>query len=106
MKNVKKVIVHLTVVIIYIARPGQSKDCIASGGPGKGLQCVFPFKYKDIEYNTCTSKNKHVTNNKLWCSTMVDGEGNHVIGKDAWGNCDENCPLQKSVINPSVSEPR
>jgi len=99
MNNIKIFIVYLSLVNIFLAQPGHSEYCMASGGPGKGLPCIFPFKYNDVEYNVCTNANKHVTNNKPWCSTLVDGEGNHIGGKGAWGNCDESCPLQKSEFN-------
>ena len=72
---------------------GQTSNCIASSGPGKGLPCVFPFKYNDVVYYTCSNANKHVTNNKPWCSTLVDQKGTHIGGVGAWGNCDETCPL-------------
>ena len=25
---------------------------------------------------------------RLWCSTQVDLDGNHVIGRDVWGHCE------------------
>jgi hypothetical protein len=33
---------------------------------------------------------------RLWCSTQVDIDGNHVIGRDVWGHCEtseRNCPI-------------
>ena len=67
--------------------------CVAMDGPGKGLPCVFPFKYDDVTYNTCTNRNKFLTNNIPWCSTKVNEGGYHIQGEGNWGNCDETCPL-------------
>jgi len=73
--------------------PGQrSSACLAVGGPGNGLPCVFPFKYGRITYTTCSNKFKNKTNNLPWCSTKVDEKGKHVGGGGNWGNCDETCP--------------
>ena len=69
--------------------------CIAMDGPGKGLPCVFPFKYDEVTYNTCTNRNKFLTNNIPWCSTKVNEGGYHIQGEGNWGNCDETCPLPK-----------
>jgi len=99
MKNIKIFILLLSFILVFLARPGETSECIASGGPGKGLPCFFPFKYNDVVYNSCSNANKHVTNNKPWCSILVDRQGNHVGGRGAWGNCDESCPLLLNDIN-------
>ena len=39
-----------------------------------GRPCVFPFKYKDVEYNACT----YVESEWLWCATEVDEDGDMV----------------------------
>ena len=39
-----------------------------------GRPCVFPFKYKDVEYNACT----YVESEWLWCATEVTEDGDMV----------------------------
>ena len=59
----------------------------------KGVPCVFPFKYKNKIYNECTK----VNNDKFWCSTEVDENGNFKSsGDEFWGNCDDNCQRDHS----------
>ncbi|XP_031550527.1 epididymal sperm-binding protein 1-like [Actinia tenebrosa] len=43
-----------------------------------GENCTFPFTYRDIVYNSCTTKN----HNRPWCSTTA----NYDTDKK-WGNC-------------------
>jgi len=50
-------------------------------GQGRGKKCVFPFKYKEIQYHSCTPEDHR----NLWCATKVDGEGKFVKGE--WGDC-------------------
>ena len=76
-------------------------DCLAVGGPGDGLPCVFPFKFHGKTYSSCTNKVKHLTNNLPWCSTKVDKRGKHISGKGHWGNCDETCRLPPDEKNKS-----
>merc|ERR1711962_556337 len=99
MKTYKIFILSISFALVFFVKSGQTSNCIASSGPGKGLPCVFPFKYNDVVYYTCSNANKHVTNNKPWCSTLVDREGNHIGGVGAWGNCDETCPLLLNDFN-------
>jgi hypothetical protein len=63
--------------------------CLTSGseGAGSGQHCVFPFKYKGVEYSQCTNADKSTGN---WCSIQTDSSGNHVAGQ--WGNCGAYCP--------------
>jgi hypothetical protein len=39
----------------------------------KGAPCVFPFKYKNVEYNKCIPDKK----GKLWCATSVTPTGKY-----------------------------
>merc|ERR1712212_1468046 len=48
----------------------------------KGDKCVFPFKWKDVEYNECTT----VSANKPWCATETK-DGGELASNSAWGNC-------------------
>jgi len=52
-----------------------------------GVSCVFPFKYKDEIYNSCTTEDD--SDGFLWCSTKVDSEGKHVQGN--FGHCGSDC---------------
>lgn len=47
-------------------------------------RCVFPFEYKGVLYQRCTSD--HSTNGKQWCATSVTREGAVIVGE--WGDCD------------------
>ena len=79
---------------------GQSTDCLAVGGPGNGLPCVFPFKYRGKTYSTCTKDHTNIQK-KPWCSTKVDERGKHISGQRNWGNCDKTCPLPSDDKNKS-----
>ena len=68
-----------------------------SGG-APNLPCVFPFKFKGKMFDRCTWEQSQLTNNKPWCSTMVDKEGNHIIGEAKWGNCSPECPVENDLL--------
>ena len=53
--------------------------------PVQNTPCIFPFTYKDVEYNNCTD----IDHNAYWCATGVDNEGKLITGK--WGNCGAFC---------------
>ena len=57
----------------------------------KNKTCIFPFVYKQIVYNECTTIENDGT---PWCSTKTDGN-NTYIG-DYWGNCAEQCPVEQN----------
>ena len=50
-------------------------------------QCLFPFSYKGVEYNSCTMEDEEY----LWCATELDENG----GIKQWGWCSENCGQPK-----------
>lgn len=54
----------------------------------QGLSCVFPFKYRGLEYNACTDVGSE--NEAVWCATEVDNNGEVI--KNTWQDCDEGCP--------------
>ena len=56
-------------------------DVSACTTGGVSKKCVFPFNYKGMRYNKCTS------NSKPWCATMTDANGNYIRGN--WGYCGE-----------------
>jgi len=45
---------------------------------------VFPFQYKGVLYQRCTSD--HSTNGAQWCATSVARDGSVITGE--WGDCD------------------
>ncbi len=51
--------------------------------------CIFPFAYDGVIYNNCTEVND--PDNKAWCSTKVDENGNHVKSGGFWGHCGQDC---------------
>ena len=48
--------------------------------------CQFPFKYKNVIYNSCTK----MDHDRFWCATTVDST-NH---KTSWGYCNNLCPME------------
>jgi hypothetical protein len=64
-------------------------ECKTAGGNQPNMNCVFPFRYKETEYESCVTPLP--TDLMPWCSTEVNSDGNHVIG--AWGDCSEGCPV-------------
>lgn len=61
----------------------SQEDCLTVGMPGqsRGKKCVFPFRYKDVQYHSCTQEDHH----NVWCATKVDDEGKFIKGE--WGEC-------------------
>jgi len=51
-------------------------------------ECVFPFKFKGVEYHKCTQNGD--SDNRPWCSLDVDLNGKHVSSH--WGYCGASCP--------------
>merc|ERR1711894_188117 len=54
-----------------------------------GLSCVFPFRYNEIVYNSCTFVATSWGQGP-WCSTETNSDGDHQIFN--WGFCNEHCP--------------
>lgn len=55
----------------------------------EGKRCVFPFKYKNKIYKSCTSD--FSIGGKKWCSTRVDKNNNHIENLREWGYCNKKC---------------
>ena len=68
-------------------------SCQTIDGPNKNIPCQFPFKYYDNIYDTCIVEGN--SQNRPWCSTKVDSEGNHIGGEDNWGYCPPTCKVTK-----------
>ena len=52
--------------------------------------CIFPFKYDNKEYSSCTRSTKDDT--RFWCATSVDAD----LKTQTYGYC-QNCPLEGST---------
>jgi len=63
-----------------------------------GKACVFPFRHKNVTYAGCTDDRD--PDEKYWCSTEVDSQGEHLGGKKAWGYCPQDCPRASDRKNP------
>jgi uncharacterized protein YfaP (DUF2135 family) len=69
-------------------------DCITrSTSTVPNRACVFPFKYGDVTYDTCTTTDNGAV---PWCSVKVDIWGVHIPTN--WGECGEGCPQQHSAF--------
>ena len=75
---------------------------MTSGGPaGSGVKCQFPFIFRNVQYWGCPPDLSDQT--KLWCSTKVDANGNHISGSNAYGFCSSSCPKHNSPSTCSNS---
>ena len=48
-----------------------SYDLLISGFTTDGFPCVFLFNYKGNTFNSCTSYDAHMFDDKFWCSTVA-----------------------------------
>lgn len=70
----------------------------------EGKNCVFPFVFKGIIHNECTSVDD--PQSKRWCSTKVDPNTNEHVAKDGnWGHCVMNCPILPTRNPTSIPTP-
>ena len=60
------------------------EQCIAVGGPGQGMACVFPFTFLGVTYDEC-----QYYFGQPACATMVNEHG---VATD-YGVCGTNCPI-------------
>lgn len=65
--------------------------------------CKFPFKFDGKTYEKCTLENDPA--NKLWCSTNVDENGDHIRSGGYWGHCAQNCMTNLLQKNAEVYIP-
>ena len=83
-----KIIVVLRQNLLYIF----STVCRTKGGPSTNTKCVFPFIFKNTNYNKCVFHE----DDGYWCSTKVDSSAEHIGNEGNWGVCGTGCPI-KSV---------
>ena len=53
------------------------------------ISCKFPFKYKNITYNSCIK----LDHKKSWCATTVDPRNQNTA--TSWGYCSDSCPMEE-----------
>ena len=88
------IILILTVIAIIILTSHSFEtnntklSCKTIAGPDTNKSCIFPFKYKGIIHYNCTLAGD--SSEGAWCSTLVDGKGNHIGGRH-WGTCGQSC---------------
>ena len=68
-------------------------NCSTVSGPNPNAFCIFPFEFNGIAYHQCTTAGNDEGDINPWCSTLVDGSGEHVGEGDNWGNCGPDCPI-------------
>ena len=66
---------------------GDCSQCMTIDGD----ICILPFFFNGLTWYSCTWDFSHLTNDKPWCSRLVDDNGKHVRGN--WGNCGAGCPI-------------
>ena len=80
-------------------------NCTTIGGESPNIPCIFPFKFDQVTYNSCTYKS--ASDGKPWCSTKVDKNGSHISKKGFWGHCSINCPIASigiaDIINLQIT---
>ena len=72
---------------------GDCSECMINGGPSPNTKCIFPFKFSGLTRYSCIWDSSAYTNNKSWCSTLVNESGKHVGGQGKWVNCGPGCPI-------------
>jgi hypothetical protein len=80
-----------------------SKDCFVIEEKTKlKRQCIFPVIIGDYKFDGCMMDNPNPKIGKPWCSTRVDGNGNHISGEKNWGECDKSCKIDEYGIHVDV----
>ena len=96
--------VWILYVYSFLTTIQRKSTCRTTNEPGsnaKNASCQFPFTIGDHTFDACTTEKD--PEGKLWCSTKVDSNGDHVRGH--WGHCEENCqtdikPVDQTDIKP------
>jgi len=73
-----------TTVTVAPTEPVPCVNCTTEDGTA----CQFPFIVGSKTYTSCTVD----YDSKAWCSTKVDGDGNHISGMNYYGYCTDSCP--------------
>ena len=75
-------------------------NCVTNGGPDPDKACVFPFMYKGVQYDECTSEGS----NTKWCPTQVNafGYGYGAAYGNQWGHC--TCTEKRKFMSEELRE--
>ena len=73
--------------------------CKTVSGPSPNESCIFPFKFRGITFNECTTEGNAEGDLTPWCSTLVDDSGAHIQEAGNWGNCGPDCKLKTGKKN-------
>ena len=68
----------------------SSVSCKTIDGPDRNKPCIFPFKFRNNTYKTCTWDGDSMVG--AWCSTKSGDSGQRLGGMN-WGNCRRDCPI-------------
>ena len=71
-------------------------NCSTINGTNPDALCIFPFKHNGVTYRQCTIDGNAEGDITPWCSTLVDGSGEHIGEGDNWGNCGPDCSIYLS----------
>ena len=73
-------------------------SCYTKSGPSPNSWCVFPFKYKEKVYSSCTYDD--AVDGRPWCSVKVDTQGDVITGvSDQWGHCNDACFVEGMIFD-------
>ena len=73
---------------IHLIEPCETTIIEESYGTSIGDQCIFPFTYKGIKYDSCVKTDDAECE---WCPTKLDASGVYIAPGD-WGCCNDACP--------------
>ena len=76
---------------------GPTTTTTTGSGNSSCGNCVFPFTFMNVEHTGCTTIDGDPT---PWCSTLVDEDGEHVMGGGHWEYCGTECP---TMIPPTTT---
>merc|ERR1712029_365525 len=77
--NMKNILRTFSFIQVFAICFGQPQPCVTVDDK----PCIFPFTYRGLEYNTCTTDNSETST--PWCATAVSGNGEVIINN--WSNC-------------------
>merc|ERR1719189_2853266 len=90
-----------------VAGAGEEKCFVSTleTASSPSRRCVFPFQYRGVLYQRCTSD--HSSNGEQWCATSVARDGEVVRGE--WGDCDFSnveCRVLPPPPSPDTAKPK
>ena len=92
----KQILGQLIILSLLVVMTCRAQECMTEANK----TCVFPFRHRNHTYDGCT---EHFDpDGKLWCSTKVTEEGDHIKGE--WGHCSNSCPVSQELGGPICHE--